>query len=62
MKVLVKSVFRDKDNFSRMFNPGEVVEFEAERAENIIKLGLGEEVKEKAAEPKPAPKPRKKKE
>ena len=69
MKVVVKVVFRDKNNFSRMFNPGEVVDFEEERAQNIIALGLGEAVKEAApkaeapveaaeGEPKPAPKPK----
>ena len=49
MKVKVKAVFRDKDNFSRMYNPGEVVSFEKERAERIISLGLADadEVEEK---------------
>lgn len=57
MKVVVKVVFRDKNNFSRMFNPGEVVDFEEERAQNIIALGLGEAVKEPPVEKPKAEKP-----
>ena len=63
MKVKVKSTFLDKFNRSRVYNPGDVVEFEDERAEDIVSRGLGEAVKEEAEAPKPAPapKPRKKK-
>lgn len=46
MKVKVKAVFRDKLHYSRLYQPGEVVDFDRERAENIVALGLGEPVKE----------------
>ena len=62
MKVKVKNTFIDKFNRSRVFNPGDVVEFEDERAKNIVALGLGEFVKETPKEEVPArPKPRAKK-
>ena len=61
MKIKVKNAFVDMFNRSRVFNPGDVVEFDDERAKNIVNLGLGEVFKEKKEEPVPAPKPRKKK-
>lgn len=59
MKVRVTATFLDKFNRSRVFNPGDVVEFEDERAKNIVNLGLGEIFKEEKKEPLPSPKPRK---
>lgn len=53
MKVKVVKPFCDKFNLTRMFNPGEVVDFEQARAENIVERGLGEYLKEA---PKAAPK------
>ena len=71
MKVKVNYVFFDITNPARKFNPGEVVDFDEERAERIISLGLGEkeeapkeaDVPKKEEAPKEAvKKPRKKKE
>ena len=59
MKIKVKSAFVDKFNRSRVFNPGDVVEFEDERAKNIVALSLGEPFIEEKKEYQP--KPRKKK-
>ena len=63
MKVKVKQAFRDKFNTSRVFQSGEVLDFEAARAHNIVRLGLGEVVGEEVPVPEsPKPKkPRKKK-
>lgn len=44
MRVKVKVEFRDKGNFSRMYNPGEVVSFDKDRAERIISLGLADAI------------------
>ena len=41
MKVKVIEEFRDKFNFSKTYKVGEVVEFEKERAEDIIARNLG---------------------
>lgn len=57
MRVRVKTIFFDKYNTSRAFNPGEVVDFDQERAEHVIRLGFAEPVNDA-----PKPKPRKKKE
>ena len=48
MKVKVKSVFRDKDNYDRVYQVGEDVEFEDERAKDLISRKLAEEVKSKS--------------
>lgn len=64
MKVKVLQAFRDKFNTSRVFQPGEVLDFEAARANNIVKLGLGAfaDVEEAPVVETPKPrKPRKKK-
>ena len=52
MEVKVIKPFCDKFNLSRLFTPGEIVNFEEKRAENIVSRGLGEIVKAKK-EPKP---------
>ena len=54
MKVKVVKPFSDKFNLSRLCQPGEVVNFEDKRAENIVSRGLGEFYKEEKpkAEPK----------
>lgn len=59
MEVRVKSVFYDKFDRSRVYNPGNVVDFEEERAKHIVSLSLGELVEDKKEEEKP--KTRKKK-
>ena len=62
MKIKVTNTFIDKFNRSRVFNPGDVVEFEDERAKSIVALRLGEAVKEPVREEVPErPKTRKKK-
>ena len=57
MKVLVKNTFRDVNNFSRIYSPGEVIDVEEGRAKRIVELNLGEFVKESPAPVKPEPKP-----
>lgn len=42
MKVKVKVLFRDINCFSRVFTPGEVVDFDPERAAGIVGKGLAE--------------------
>ena len=42
MKLKVKVEFRDINRFSRIYTPGEVVDFEAERAKHIVAIGLAE--------------------
>lgn len=42
MKVKVVKPFCDKFNLTRTFDPGEVVDFEEKRAEDIVNRGLGE--------------------
>ena len=68
MKVKVIRPFLDKFNLARTFNPGEVADFEEDRAKDIVERGLGEfivekkpEAKSPSAEPKAPRKPRKKK-
>lgn len=68
MRVKVKNTFRDKFNTSRIFRPGEVLDFDEERAKNIVRLGLAEPVAAEASEapaepvaPKKPRAPRKKK-
>ena len=41
MKIEVKQQFRDINDFSKIYTPGEIVDFEEERAKNIIALKLG---------------------
>lgn len=41
MKVKVLLPFNDKYNLARTFNPGEVVDFEEQRANDIVTRGLG---------------------
>lgn len=63
MKVKVLQPFRDKEKFSRTFKPGEILDLDAERAENIVKLKLAERVAKADAKeaPKAGGKPRKNK-
>lgn len=42
MKVKVKQTFRDKDDFSKIYGVGDIVDFEDGRAANIIALGLAD--------------------
>lgn len=60
MKVKVLLPFRDKDHFPRMYQPGEVVDFEQGRAEHVVKLGLAEPVKEVYEAPRAEEAPKKK--
>ena len=53
MKVKVLRTFCDKYNLARVFTPGEVVDFEQERAKDIVSRGLAKYFKE---EVKPEPK------
>lgn len=41
MKILIKQEFRDITDQSHVFHPGEVVDFEDDRAMNIIRYELG---------------------
>lgn len=43
--VRVLSQFRDKDNFSKIYEVGAVYSFEDSRADSIVKKGLGEYIK-----------------
>ena len=56
MKVKVLLPFRDKNLFTRLYSPGDEVEFEQERAEHIVKLGLAEPMVEKKETPYEPPK------
>ena len=47
MKIRVTPVFRDKFDFSHIFNVGEIVDFPDDRAGDILKRGLGKEVSER---------------
>lgn len=40
MKVEVTQAFHDKFNTSRVYKPGEVVEFEDERAQHMVNIGI----------------------
>ena len=44
MKVKVLQPFRDKFNFSRLYQPGEILDFDKERADSIVKLHRAEPV------------------
>lgn len=44
MKVKVIKIFKDKYTRTKFYHPGDIVEFEEERAKDIINRGLGEEV------------------
>ncbi len=46
--VRVLSQFRDKDNFSKIYEVGAVYSFEDSRADSIVKKGLGEYIKNAA--------------
>ena len=46
MKIRIKQDFHDITNPSRIFHPGEIIDFEDTRAENIIRYELGEKVVE----------------
>ena len=60
MKVKVLLPFRDKDRFTRLYEPGEVLDFEQERGEHVVKLGLAEPVKEVYEAPRAEEAPKKK--
>lgn len=57
MIVKILREFYDKDNITRLFKIGEVVEFADARAKNIIKRGLGECVTKEAEKPVAEEKP-----
>ena len=57
MKVKVLQPFSDKYNLARKFKPGEVVDFEEKRAENIVARGLGEFAEEPEKVKTPADSP-----
>lgn len=44
MKVKVVNEFRDKDNFSRLYVAGSIVDFEESRVDSLKELGLVEDV------------------
>ena len=50
MKVKILSDFRDKYDYSRLYKAGDVVKFDKERGNELIRLGLAESFKEKEAE------------
>ena len=50
MKVQVNTRFRDKDDYSRIYEKNEVREFPDGRALELIELGLVERVKEPATQ------------
>ena len=58
MDIKVKVQFRDIDHFSKVYNPGEVVDFPPERAKSIVAKGLAEFPE---AAPAPVKKPTNKK-
>jgi len=60
MKVKVLLPFRDKDCFTRLYTPGETLDFEEERANHIVELGLAEPAEEPQEAPKPDEAPKKK--
>lgn len=45
MKVKIIKEFRDRDDFSRVYNVGEEVAFSDNRAAEIVARGLAEEVR-----------------
>ena len=56
MKIKVIVPFRDKEDYSVLYEEGKVYEFGDERAKGIIDLKLAVEYKEEKAEEKPVEK------
>lgn len=50
MKLTIIKEFHDIEDFSHVFQVGEVVEFNNDRAKEIISLGLGEELHQEGEE------------
>lgn len=50
MKLKIIKEFHDIEDFSHVFQIGEVVEFKDDRAKEIISLGLGEELHQEGEE------------
>lgn len=46
MTVRVLIEFHDKDNFARIYHVGEIVQFNKERAKNLINLNIVESYRE----------------
>lgn len=44
VRIRVIRKFRDKFDYSHLYQAGEIAEFEAKRAEDIVSRGLGERV------------------
>ena len=53
MRMTVLKRFHDKDDFSIVYNEGQVVEFEKERADRLLQLGLAAETVEEEAQEEP---------
>lgn len=49
-EVKILSDFRDKYDYSRLYKAGDVVKFHNDRAKELVKLGLAEQLKEKEEE------------
>lgn len=52
MKVKVVKEFRDKDNFAKVYTPGDVLEVSPERKNHLKSLGLVVEIRERNKEAK----------
>lgn len=50
MKLTIIKEFHDIEDFSHVFQVGDVVEFKDDRAKEIISLGLGEELHQESEE------------
>ncbi|WP_444365401.1 hypothetical protein [Prevotellamassilia timonensis] len=50
MKLTIIKEFHDIEDFSHVFQVGDVVEFNNDRAKEIISLGLGEELHQEGEE------------
>lgn len=50
MKLKIIKEFHDIEDFSHVFQIGDVVEFKDDRAKEIISLGLGEEIHQEGEE------------
>lgn len=50
MKLTIIKEFHDIEDFSHVFQVGDVVEFKDDRAKEIINLGLGEELHQEGEE------------
>lgn len=50
MKLTIIKDFHDIEDFSHVFQVGDVVEFKDDRAKEIISLGLGEELHQEGEE------------